>query len=387
MASMHDLPGVKVEFNVRIPSLGKSHRKREIDVLLSSSLAGYSVQIAIECKNEKNVIGAPKIDAFVGKLLDIGIPPQHGIYVSASGYTSGAIERAKEGRIKPLVLTGLTKERLTASVAEAFQSIVYLLLDVVNINVKNKVASTPNYQKMLVFYDDHEKLCGSIPDIIWQKWLAGEPASAIGEYEIQLAIPPNWYQIVDDKIEPIISASARIRIIGLVITISGQAKKHFLINANDNKVEKFQLDVSFDTGQGTYSVLTMLTESQLTEFVKRPEAVKVNIGRIRLPRIRVGPMYWPPSERTARIVINLMRAFEAGKIPDPRPIDIAELEGNDLQTIWEPIWSEHQQLINKQGEAANHASRRTAAPPLTNDAFCQKCVIIEKESRRSRRCH
>ena len=87
VASMHEFSGVKVQQNVFMPTLGNARRKREIDVLLTSNVAGYLVQIAIECKNEKGVIGSPKIDAFVGKLSDIGIPTRHGIYVSASGYT------------------------------------------------------------------------------------------------------------------------------------------------------------------------------------------------------------------------------------------------------------------------------------------------------------
>jgi hypothetical protein len=194
---------------------------------------------------------------------------------------------------------------------------------------------------MLVFFDESGKICGSIPDLIWQKWIGGELSPSIGECEIQLNIPPNWYQIVDGKVEPIISVFAQIRVIGLVITVSGKAKQHFLLNAVDKKVEKFQFDLTFDTSKTIYPITAIRAENQFDEFVKRPEAVKLTIGRIRLPRIRFGSMYWPPSERTAKIVIGLMQAFEAGKIPDPRPIDIAELEGTDLQTIWEPIWNEH----------------------------------------------
>jgi len=340
VASMHDLSGVKVENNVFLPTLGNSRRKREIDVLLTSNIAGYPVKIAIECKNERNVIGAPKIDAFVGKLIDIGIPLQHGIYISASGYTSGAIDRAKKAGIRTLELTGIG-ENLTDSVVEAIQSIVYLLLEIVNIQIRNNVANTPNSQQMLIFYDEHSKICGSVPDLIWQEWLNGKISSSLGEYEITLNIPSNWHQIVDGKIESVISASAKIRIIGLVMTISGKAKKHLLLNSIDKKVEKFQFDVIFDTSKTTYPITAIQSENQLDEFTKRPESIKLNIGKIKLPRIRFGAMYWPPSERTAKIVINLMQAFEAGKIPDPRPINIVELEGADLQTIWEPIWNEH----------------------------------------------
>jgi hypothetical protein len=51
VAGFHEGKGAKVERNVRIP-VGASHKKREIDVLLTSHIAGYPIQVPIECKNE-----------------------------------------------------------------------------------------------------------------------------------------------------------------------------------------------------------------------------------------------------------------------------------------------------------------------------------------------
>ncbi len=88
---MHDHPGVTVERNRRLPPASGLGGKREIDVLITAIVAGYPVQMAVECKNEAEAIGSPKIDAFIGKLQHVGIPPQQGIYISANGYTTGAI--------------------------------------------------------------------------------------------------------------------------------------------------------------------------------------------------------------------------------------------------------------------------------------------------------
>jgi hypothetical protein len=73
-ALMHDQPGITVQRNRRLPPVGGKGIKREIDVLLTASVAGYAVQMAIECKNEATAIGSPMIDAFVGKLQYVGIP-------------------------------------------------------------------------------------------------------------------------------------------------------------------------------------------------------------------------------------------------------------------------------------------------------------------------
>src|SRR6266567_1692559 len=119
VALMHKYPdtSVKVEQNVRLPTvLNKIGRKREIDVLLTRDIAGHSVQIAIECKNEQRPIDTPAIDAFAKKLQRVGV--RYGIYVSASGYTKDAIENAAADGIKTFTLKDLTKEVLHASIVE-----------------------------------------------------------------------------------------------------------------------------------------------------------------------------------------------------------------------------------------------------------------------------
>ncbi len=338
-AGLHDWPNVKVQQNIFLPVVGQSSRKSEIDVLLTTSLAGYPIRIAIECKNERMPIGSPKINAFIGKLMDVGIPLQHGIYVSASGYTSGAIERAKEAGIRPLILNGLTKEGLSNSIAEAFQSVVYLLATVDSIHITNNVPN-PEPHEIEIFYNDEGKVCGSISDLIWQNWLNGKPPSSIGEHVLEITVSSEWHQIINGKVEPVHSIKAVIRIIGLVLTLTGQVRKYILLNASDMKIERSQVNVLFDMPKLKQPVTIIYAESQLKEFMDRQEAVQVTIGRIRLPRILNGPVYWPPSERAARKVIELMQAFEAGKIPDPRPFNFTEIEGTDIRTIWEPIWQE-----------------------------------------------
>ena len=90
VARMHDRPGIKVEINVFLRPHHAKGSKREIDILITSEVAGYPVQIAIECKNKKKPVGIDYIDAFVGKLNYVGI--RHGIYVSSTGYPTAPLE-------------------------------------------------------------------------------------------------------------------------------------------------------------------------------------------------------------------------------------------------------------------------------------------------------
>jgi len=126
VAWLQEVPGVMVQRNVRLPMLGSRRNTREIDVLLTSHISGHEVRLAVECKNEEGRIGSPKIDKFRGKLEAVGIPPSLGIYVSPHGYTEGALEAARAAGIRTLVFKGLSADRLSLEVAQAFQSIVVL---------------------------------------------------------------------------------------------------------------------------------------------------------------------------------------------------------------------------------------------------------------------
>jgi len=317
---IHTKPGVEVERNVRLPTLGKSNRKSEIDVLLTSNLIGYPIRIAIECKNEKARIGTPKINSFIGKLEDVGIPTQQGIYVSASGYTSGAIERAEEAGIKSLILKGLTKDRLSELVMEAFQSIIYLLLEIVSIG--------PKFVRKGV--ELNSQLYNYVPYLIRQKWLADEIPSLIDEHNTEVEI------IIEGEVKAAFYVTYRV--LGLVVAFSGQAKQYSLIDAANEQLEKSRLDVSFGTDEATIPVQTIFTEDELAKYLDRPEFFSLTIGRVKAPRIRWGPLYWPTRKRARKKIAHIMEAFEAGEIPDPRPIDITEIEGTDMRTLWEPVW-------------------------------------------------
>jgi hypothetical protein len=348
-ALMHDQPGLKVELNKRLPPINGKGRKREIDVLITGNLAGYSVQMAIECKNEKIPIGSPKIDAFFGKLQYVGIPPRYGIYISASGYTGGAIERATDAGIRALTLRGLTDENLFGSIAGAFQSIIYLLPQIVSLHVANEIQPDNPRRNMDAwsFYNKEGKLVALLPDFIWRMWLSGNIPTTLGDHELAIPLPSNLYQMVNGNIVATYEIGAKVRVLGIIVTLEGNAKEYTLVNAANNIVEKSLIEVSFEAGASeanvpiTLPVTVLSSENQLQEFAQRPGSIQLTVGRIKLPRISNGPIYWPPSERVARTLEKQWHAFEAGEIPDLQPSDLQGIEGTDLQTIWEPIWKGH----------------------------------------------
>jgi Restriction endonuclease len=342
-ALMHDQPNVTVKLNQRLPPIdGKGRQRREIDILLTCDVAGYPVRMAIECKNEDKPIGSPKIDAFVGKLEYVGIPPQHGIFISSTGYTTGAIERATGAGMRTLTLRGLTDENLLGSIAGAFQSIIYLLLRVESITVSNEVPpSKTGSIESFSFFNSGGKLAAFLPDLVWHEWLSGKISTTLGEHEIDIPLPANLYQMVNGKAVSTIGLSAKVRVIGLAVTLEGAVKEYVLVNAANKTMEKSLIDVSFDTAAQKLPVTTFLSEDQLKAFMTKPGAFQVTFGRINLPRIRYNNLFWPPSERVAQKLQERWLSSGADELLNLSPLELQEIEGIDLQTVWEPIWEGH----------------------------------------------
>jgi hypothetical protein len=341
VASLHEGSGVKIEQNVRLPSLLNPKRKREIDILLSGTISGYPIRIAIECKNYKSIIDAPKIDAFVGKLQQIGIPSQHGVFVSAHGFTSGAIDRAKEAGIKPLLLAGLTADRLAAELFSAVQSVVYLLLEITAITVKNNLKEIPHIGFLWFLYDKDKKMRGSIPDLVWKLWLEGKIEPIIGETELDVSIPDDWQNLIDGELKPIISAKLKLRVKGLVARIQGRATQYALIDPSEKQLNRFRIDVKFDTSETIIPIHPISSEDELQKYLdEQLEPIKLNLGRFMLPRINFHYLYWPLSESAFKAFYSLsQKCYQENRTPTVAELE--EIEGKDLSTLWEPPWEQN----------------------------------------------
>lgn len=348
VATMHDSPDVRVERNVRLPAVRSPRRKREIDILISGSMAGYPIRIAIECKNYEAVVDIPYIDAFIGKLQDVGLATQQGIFVSVHGFTSGALERAREAGIVPLLLTGLTKDRLAVEIGKAVQSAIYLLLDITKLEI-DKVSLGA---LLWLLYDQNGIIKGSLPDLVWKKWIEGFPESVLGEYEFEIDIPPNRYHYINNMLHPISSAKVNIKVIGLVVDFQGQVSQHALINPLDNEVNKFNANVSFDMQGGTYPVTTFCNEDGLQKYLHDlPGSVKLN-NRIRLPRIRFSSIYWPLSKSSVTKVAALGEICQQeGRLATVE--ELMQIEGDDIKAIWEPLWDENPILDESKNNIVN----------------------------------
>ncbi|MBL8076615.1 MAG: restriction endonuclease [Anaerolineales bacterium] len=338
IAEMHNLPGVKVERNIFLPTLDKSGRTREIDVLITGQVAGFPVRIAIECKNEKDSTGIAKIGEFIDKLNDVGLPVQLGIFVSTSRYESGAIERAKNMGLRTLLLKDVTS-KLTSEVKKAYQSLIYLQATIATVNVS---VANESDEPSLFFFDEKGKIRGSIGDLAWDAWLKGKIPYTLGTHEINLDLPKDWKQIHNEREIIFTKIKVSVLVTGYIITVEGKLKQYNLVDVNNETIEKWQVKAQFPPPFGKHVVTEFHTEEDLDRYLVTRGGLTIVSGRLKLPKVRWASFYWPPS---LKALDNFQKALEnaiaQGKTIDWITFPFNEIEGTDLSAAYDPIWEGH----------------------------------------------
>lgn len=337
VALMHEMPGVTVDRNIYLPTIDGSGRVREIDVLLTSNVAGHPVRVAIECKNDAKPIGIESIDEFISRLADVGLPSQNGIFISASHYRSGATKRARAAGVRTLILKNLSEGTLSSTISAAFLSHIYLLLTITRIEVINDIVRSEDSIQMLIFRDQDGQICGSIPDLVWHLWVQGEISQDLGVFEQELEIPSDWRQVVDGLDARVKNVKVELQVSGHVATYPGKVREYQLVDSESETVERHTTQADFRDRPKKVQIASFLDDNELRKYLRELSAITLTIGKVRLPRLRFGPMYWPPSLETAQKIISVMQDFFDGKIPDPRPLDFSVIEGDDLVRVFDPI--------------------------------------------------
>lgn len=85
-------PNSKIQRNIKLQGR-RSKTQREIDILLTTTVFGCSMELAIECKNWTSKLDVADVGVFIDKLNDVGI--SKGIIISTLGYSEGAHNRAR----------------------------------------------------------------------------------------------------------------------------------------------------------------------------------------------------------------------------------------------------------------------------------------------------
>ena len=314
VALLHQMPDVEVEVRAKIPVPG-APRPRDIDVLLKQDVAGYPVRIAIECKNHGEPVGEGLIDAFVGVLKDVGIPSSQGIYVSPTGYTADAKERAARAGIRLLRLEGLNQDRLAAAVNEALLGVFHYVLYVGNISLFPYIPDDSGGFTLRLQPGVRLSDPVVVYEAMWRHWITGKLPWTAGERRAVFRVPPS-------------AAFVEYRVHAYAGTIRGTLSQLSLRNEATAQVEKTRLETEFKAPT-TVHLAEMKTEDEIDASIAELAKgdARIVTEKIRVPRIVAGPIFWPPSKEAIARVASLRHAGE--------PVTFATVEGRDLSRAWE----------------------------------------------------
>lgn len=84
---------------------------RQVDVLVTGTIGGHEVRIAIECKRYSKRLGIGKVDEFAGKLIDLGV--DRGVLYTLNGVTAAAAARAAAAAQPGIVLKEMAEQSPT----------------------------------------------------------------------------------------------------------------------------------------------------------------------------------------------------------------------------------------------------------------------------------
>lgn len=331
-AHAHKSLGVIVRKNVRLPALrrtAKKKRYREIDVLLSSRVAGHTVNFAIECKDYSRPITSPNIDSFIGKLQDVGIAPQTSIFVSTSGFNESAIERASEVRMKTLVISEEDRNSLPMRISNAIQMVVFIVCFYKGITFQTQEpAQGEETFKYLTFYDRKGNVKTTIMDIVWSNWLQGKPPLTCGIYDYDIPIPSDWLYLADGKRSSASNFNIKLEVRAFVMKFLGDVEHHHFQDAKTGEIDRSFVNVKFSP-ENDSNINLLKTEEELSSALQIPADIKLHVGRIRLPKIVMdNNLMWPISKEAWNFFIKLNKK---------------KLSQSDLQEIaainWKSLWN------------------------------------------------
>lgn len=115
-----------------------------------------------------------------------------------------------------------------------------------------------------------------------------------------------------------------------------------MVNPISSTIEKFQINARFDPLEGKYRLITLNSEDELSRYVADMKSIVSLVTRNPLPKIQYFNIYWPPSEKVVNKLHELYKeSIENNKQYDLSNKSILDLEGSDLNAIFDPIWKEH----------------------------------------------
>lgn len=247
---------------------------REIDVLVKSEINGIEIVIAIECKDYSRRVGVEKIDSFKTKCDSIPMINKK-IFVSSSGYTSGAIKNAESYGIVTYLISELDKESIFSwlPIINALRLKVEINQISCRFNKKNikfdKTSPTPYLYDTdgNIMFDISEKIYKTVEEnyyILWEPTLIAFMENQnrvltegiINSYEIVL---PNTSYIKSSNGEKLWISSFVVDLRSTIIQVKPEVEKATTYGEFGKEIKTRQVSVSI--GERTTADIIQISDN------------------------------------------------------------------------------------------------------------------------------
>lgn len=318
VAGLHVMPGTDVQTRAKLPVLHSGgKRQREIDVLATTAVDGHQIRFAFSCKNETKRLAVGHVGEFQHSLQEVGIPIGHGILVSSTGFTSDAIDAARQIGMRTLTYEGLTSDRLSEELGEATHNTLFLVAaPTLSITEFVPDASAASWHGETEFINSKE-----LPSLdvlfttIWKSWIDGRITPTLGDHPI-LILPENpetsWAAIAD------------VRVQGFIGSQTGTHTRAILRDAVNRKIDRARISAQFGFEDGPLRLSSVASEAEISHIAHSDQGHLVT--RIQVPRLQTNAGYWPPTLAEGE---RLKERYQRGL-----PIDFDSIAGSNLADAW-----------------------------------------------------
>lgn len=216
-----------------------------------------------------------------------------------NGYTKGAKESAKKNQIRLLTVKGLSEDRLSKSIYNAIQSIIYILPIYKGYSIISSIQDTSNNEH-LMFYNEKKEYMGNIADILYDLWENNKIPLSIGSHNFKVKIPSNWFNLENDKLI-ICDFPIDIELLccGYVLSLYGNATHLSLVQDETEEIKKTNINLNFENNKKS-SIQLFNSEEELNTFLNSSEEIyKVTTSRLKLPKVRMNGLFYPLSKKVS----------------------------------------------------------------------------------------
>ena len=212
-------PTAIVEHNKRV--IGKSGRKRKLDVAISISIGTSPLFIIFDCKLHKKPVTLENVAAFSVQVEDVSA--NLGVMVSSSGYDGGAKAIAQQKNILLQIYRKAGETDWNALLGDqAWMMIIEAELR--NPKVLTNLSSHPNQLVGLEFdttiFDKDKNEHGSLESSFWESWKAN--GEKIGKIDATASFKDTFIQTIDGVLVQINN----------VVMLGEIVAKQYLVNLN-----------------------------------------------------------------------------------------------------------------------------------------------------------